>query len=66
MPEQLKNEKRNHGKRLKWAKWRYRKTTGQKKQGSPNPLNIEWTRNAQVAEKCEKYPGIHVTEKWRN
>ena len=31
-----------------------------KKQGTPNPLNIEWTRNAQVAEKCEKNPGIHV------
>ena len=51
MPEQLKNGRKNHGKCPKWVTEKQR---AKKNQGIPNPLNIEWTRNAQVAEKGEK------------
>ena len=43
MPKQLKNEIKDS-----WKMGRYRKMTGQKRQDIQNPLNIEWTPNAQI------------------
>ena len=31
-----------------------------KKYGTPNPLNIEWTRNAEIAKKWEKKKNIRI------